>query len=71
MARPSMHTARWNPAAAKFLNLAAMRLGWSSPGIHRCLKVARTIAHPANAHAVQLAHVAEAVPYRWALKGSH
>ena len=71
MTRPSMHTARWKPAAAKFLNLAATRLGWLSPGIHRCLKVVRTIADPAGAHAVQLALVAEAVQYRWALKVIH
>ncbi len=55
-------------AAAKFLNTAAARLGWSGRSIHRCLKVARTIADLAGAQAVQLTHVAEAVQYRRALK---
>ena len=58
-------------AAAKFLNTAATRLGWSGRGIHRCLKVARTIADLAGAKTVQLTHVAEAVQYRRALKAAH
>lgn len=56
--------------AAKFLNTAAARLGWSGRGIHRCLKVARTIADLAGAQAVQTVHVAEAVQYRRALKAA-
>ena len=55
-------------AAAKFLNLAAARLGWSGRSIHRCLKVARTIADLAGAAKVQVTHVAEAIQYRRALK---
>ena len=55
-------------ASAKFLNTAAARLGWSGRSIHRCLKVARTIADLAGAQAVQVTHVAEAVQYRRALK---
>ncbi len=58
-------------AAAKFLNTAAARLGWSGRSIHRCLKVARTIADLAGAPSVQITHVAEAVQYRRALKASH
>jgi magnesium chelatase family protein len=58
-------------AAAKFLNTAATRLGWSGRGIHRCLKVARTIADLAGAATVQLTHVAEAVQYRRALSVKH
>jgi len=55
-------------AAARFLNTAAARLGWSGRSIHRCLKVARTIADLAGAAKVQVTHVAEAVQYRRALK---
>ncbi len=58
-------------AAAKFLNTAAARLGWSGRSIHRCLKVARTIADLAGAANVQVTHVAEAVQYRRALKAAH
>ncbi len=57
-------------ASAKFLNTAAARLGWSGRSIHRCLKVARTIADLAGAQAVQVTHVAEAVQYRRALKAA-
>jgi magnesium chelatase family protein len=59
---------RLDDASAKFLNTAAARLGWSGRSIHRCLKVARTIADLAGARAVQVTHVAEAVQYRRALK---
>jgi len=58
-------------AAAKFLNIAAARLGWSGRSIHRCLKVARTIADLVGARNVQVTHVAEAVQYRRALKAAH
>ena len=58
-------------AAARFLNTAAARLGWSGRSIHRCLKVARTIADLAGAQTVQVTHVAEAVQYRRALKAAH
>ena len=58
-------------SAATFLNMAATRLGWSGRSIHRCLKVARTIADLAGATSVQVTHVAEAVQYRRALKASH
>ena len=54
-------------AAAKFLNIAAARLGWSARSTHRALKVARTIADLAGAATTQVAHVAEAVQYRRAL----
>jgi magnesium chelatase family protein len=60
------HTAL-DAAAAKFLNIAAARLGWSSRSTHRALKVARTIADLAGATGTQVVHVAEAVQYRRAL----
>ena len=59
-----------DPAAVKFLNLAAARLGWSARGIHRTMKVARTIADLAGAQSTQVTHVAEAVQYRRALHPS-
>ncbi|OIQ64218.1 competence protein ComM [mine drainage metagenome] len=55
-------------AAARFLNTAATRLGWSARSTHRALKVARTIADLAGARTTQVTHVAEAMQYRRALK---
>jgi len=51
-------------AALKFLDAAAARLGWSARGMHRTLKVARTIADLAGAPRIGLAHMAEALQYR-------
>ncbi|MBY0409142.1 MAG: ATP-dependent protease, partial [Burkholderiaceae bacterium] len=55
-------------AAAKFLNTAAARLGWSARSTHRALKVARTIADLAGAQTTGVAHIAEAVQYRRVLR---
>jgi magnesium chelatase family protein len=59
------------PDAAKFLQIAAARLGWSGRATHRALKVARTIADLAGATATQVDHVAEAVQYRRGLAAAH
>lgn len=53
--------------ARDFLHAAALRLGWSARGLHRTLKVARTIADLAQAHEVAVEHLAEALQYRPAL----
>jgi magnesium chelatase family protein len=51
-------------AAARFAQSAAQRLNWSSRGLHRALKVARTIADLAGAETIASAHVAEALQLR-------
>ncbi len=55
---------RLDDAAARFLQIAAARLGWSARSTHRALKVARTIADLGAAPSVQVAHMAEAMQYR-------
>jgi magnesium chelatase family protein len=50
--------------ARQFLTSAASRLGWSGRSIHRCLKLARSIADLAGSEQIALGHVAEAVQYR-------
>ena len=57
-------------AANRFLQQAAQRLGWSGRGLHRGLKVARTIADLASADRIAVAHLAEAMQYRRALPGA-
>ena len=54
--------------ATRFLHTAATRLGWSGRSIHRCLKVARTIADLAGAAHIAVPHLAEAVQYRRGLQ---
>jgi len=56
------------PAASRFLHMAATRLGWSARSTHRALKVARTIADLAGSEAIGIEHVAEAVQYRRVLQ---
>jgi magnesium chelatase family protein len=55
---------RLDDGARHFLTSAASRLGWSGRSIHRCLKLARSIADLAGSEQIALGHVAEAVQYR-------
>jgi len=57
------------PAARHLAEQTAQRLGWSARGLHRMIKVARTIADLAGEPTVALPHLAEAVQYRRALPG--
>jgi magnesium chelatase family protein len=52
------------PAARRLLSAAVERLGLSVRGLHRSLKVARTIADLEGAVPISSAHVAEALSYR-------
>ncbi len=47
-----------------FLEQVASRLGWSGRGLHRAIKVARTIADLAGAEHISTGHLAEAMQYR-------
>ncbi len=58
------------PEALAFLRSAAERLGWSGRGLHRALKVARTVADLAGAAAVGVPHVAEALQFRRGVLGA-
>ena len=57
-------------ASARFLRSAAERLAWSGRRLHRCLKVARTIADLAGAERIAVAHVAEALQLQRVLAGA-
>jgi magnesium chelatase family protein len=57
-------------AGAALLRRAAERLGWTGRGLHRVLKVARTIADLADSERISTSHVAEALQSRRALASS-
>ncbi len=56
-------------AAALFLRSAAERLAWSGRRLHRCLKVARSIADLAASDSILTAHLAEAMQLQRVLPG--
>jgi magnesium chelatase family protein len=56
-------------AVAHFLRSAAQRLGWSGRRLHRCLKVARTIADLADSGRITTGHLAEALQLQRVLAG--
>ena len=58
------------PAALQLAAQAARRFEWSMRGLHRTLKVARTIADLARRHAIECDDVAEAVALRRQLEPS-
>lgn len=56
-------------AASTLLQRAAERLGWSGRGLHRTLRVARTLADLAGADTIGMTEMAEALQYRMAIGG--
>jgi magnesium chelatase family protein len=78
LARQGSHNARLAGAAldrhcvlaaepSRFLQAAAVRLGWSARSYHRVLRVARSVADLAGSAGIEVAHLAEAIQYRRAL----
>jgi magnesium chelatase family protein len=55
---------RPDPEGTLLLEDASDRLGLSARGVHRVLKVARTIADLARCEAIREEHLAEAIQYR-------
>jgi magnesium chelatase family protein len=51
-------------AGLRFLHQAAARLQWSARGIHRVLRIARTIADLAGTARIATPHLGEAIQYR-------
>jgi magnesium chelatase family protein len=62
---------RLEAAAEPLLQTASDRLQLSARGIHRVLKLARTIADLAGCETIAVAHVAEALQYRPRMDGGY
>ncbi|MFM7570356.1 MAG: ATP-binding protein, partial [Betaproteobacteria bacterium] len=58
------HHCSLDPESETLLAAASRRLRWSARGIHRALRVARTIADLAGSGPIGREHVAEAISYR-------
>jgi magnesium chelatase family protein len=65
-AKLDTHCALDAPARA-LLQRAADRLAWTGRGLHRVLKVSRTIADLAGSERISASHIAEAMQWRRAL----
>ncbi len=57
------HTALADKAQSLLMS-AAQKLGWSARGVHRALRVSRTIADLADSDRLEMEHLAEAIQYR-------
>ncbi len=55
---------RLNPETRELLEQAMSRLQLSARGVHRVLRVSRTIADLADATSIEVVHLAEALRYR-------
>jgi magnesium chelatase family protein len=56
--------------ALQMLKTASARLGWSGRGLHRVLRLARTIADLQGVPALNSTHVAEAIQFRRLIGGN-
>jgi magnesium chelatase family protein len=61
--------AQADPAALQMLKTASARLGWSGRGLHRVLRLARTVADLQGVVTLNSAHLAEAIQFRRVLAG--
>ena len=59
------------PGTRAFLERAVESLSLSARGVHRSLRVARTIADLAGGGPIEREHVAEAIRYRWLDRHNH
>ena len=65
------HIATLNDEATALLRSAADRLHLSARGLHRCLRLARTIADLDGDDMISTLHISEALSYRTGLQAAH